>query len=102
MNEFEKQVLASIHEIELKVTKEISELRGEISSLREVVERNITIDTDRLNNHAKDLDKHSKEIAKLQEWKAHFEKQVSHRIAISQSVTTVAAVLIAFLLNKLL
>lgn len=102
MNEFEQQVLASIHEIELKVTKEISELRGEISGLREVVERNIMVDTDRLNNHGKDLDKHSEQLAKLEEWKAHFEKQVSHRIAISQSITTVAAVLIAFLLNKFL
>ena len=101
MNEFEKQILASIHEIELQVTREISELRGEISSLRDMVERNITVDTDRLNNHGRDIDKHSEEIAMLKEWKAHFEKQVSHRIAISQSVTTVAAVLIAFLLNKL-
>ena len=102
MNEFEQKVLASIHEIELKVTKEISELRGEISSLRDTVKRNITVDTDRLNNHGKDIDKHSEQIAKLEEWKANFEKQVSHRIAISQSVTMVAAVLIAFLLNKFL
>ena len=102
MTEFEQNVLASIHGIELKVTKEISELRGEISSLRDTVERNITADTDRLNNHGKDIDKHSEQIAKLEEWKSQFEKQVSHRIAISQSITAVAAVLIAFLLNKLL
>ena len=102
MNEFEQQVLASIHDIELKVTKEISELRGEISSLRDIVERNITIDTDRLNNHGKDIDKHSEQLAKFEEWKEQYEKQVSHRIAISQSISTVAAVLIAFVLSKFL
>lgn len=109
MNEFEQQVLASIHDIELKVTKEISELRGEISSLRDIVERNITIDTDRLNNHGKDIDEHSKQLAKFEEWKTQLEerqeekdKQVSNRIAVSQSISTVAAVLIAFLLSKFL
>lgn len=102
MNEFEKQVLASIHEIELQVTRELSELRGEISSLRETVERNINTDTSRLNQHSKEIDSLREGLAKLGEWKSQFEKQVSNRIAISQSISTIAAVLIAFVLSKFL
>lgn len=109
MNEFEQQVLASIHEIELKVTRELSEMRGEISSLRETVERNINIDTERLNQHSKEIDTLREGLARLEEWKMQLEerqdakeKQVSHRIAISQSISTVAAVLIAFLLSRFL
>ena len=102
MNEFEQSILKGIHEVELKLTGEISELKGAISGLRETVETNIGIDTTRLNKHAEELDTLRQKQAKLEEWKSQFEKQVSHRIAISQSITTIAAVLIAFLLNRFL
>ena len=117
MNEFEQQlvdkVLEGIHGLELKVTQELGEMRGEISgmtsknesehkSLREVVERNIVVDTDRLNKHSEEIDDHTKRIAKLEEWKDQFQKQVAQRIAISQSVASIAAVVIAFLLSKFL
>lgn len=107
MNEFEQKVLSSIHQVELKVTRELSETRGEISSLRETVERNIHTDTARLNQHSKEIDTLRQGIARLEEWKTQLEerqaakeKQVSHRIAISQSISTIIAVIIAFLLSK--
>ena len=115
MTEFEQQlvdkVLEGIHGLELKVTKELGEMRGEISgmtqkneaehkSLREVVERNIRIDTDRLNKHSEEIDDHNERLAKLEEWKEQFQKQVANRIAVSQSIAAVAAVVIAFLLSK--
>lgn len=115
MNQFEQQlvdkVLEAVHEIEVKVVQEVGQINTQISSLsqksevehkslREVVERNITTDTDRLNKHSEELDEHSEKIAKLEEWKNQFQKQVAHRIAISQSITAVAAVVIAFLLSK--
>ena len=115
MNDFEQQlvdkVLEGIHGLELKFTEVVGEMRGEIKALgdkgsiehknlSQLVERNITTDTDRLNKHSEELDDHTEKIAKLEEWKDQFQKQVSHRIAISQSVTAVAAVVIAFMLSK--
>lgn len=117
MNDFEQQlvdkVLAAVHGIEVKVVKELGEMRGDISalaqksetehtSLRESVERSIAIDTERLNKHGQEIDTHTKEITELQEWKRQFQKSVTNRIAISQSISAVAAVVIAFLLTKFL
>ena len=115
MNEFEQQlvdkVLEGIHGLELKVTQELGEMRGEISgmtqknesehkSLREVVERNIIVDTDRLNKHSEEIDDLNERTAKLEEWKDQFEKSVANRIAVSQSIAAIAAVVIAFVLSR--
>ncbi len=117
MNDFEQQlvdkVLESIQGLALKVTEEVGEIRGDIKAmtqknesehkaLRSVVERNISIDTERLNKHSEEIDDHSERLAKLEEWKEQFQKQIANRIAISQSIATVAAVVIAFLLSKYL
>ncbi len=105
MNAFEQQldkVLNSLHEFEVKVTKELGEIHGDLKSLRSVVEQNILTDTKRLNKHSEALDDHGERLAKLEEWKEQFQKQVANRIAVSQSVAGVAAVVIAFLLSKFL
>ena len=117
MSEFEQQlvdkVLESIHHLEVKVVDEIGQVRGEINSLterneaqhkslNETVERSIATDTNRLNKHSEEIDDHSERISKLEEWKDQFEKSVANRIAVSQSVAAVAAVVIAFLLSKFL
>ena len=114
MNGFEQQfvdrVMKSIHELELKVTKELGDMRGDIKamteknesdhkSLRDLIDQNIVT---RINKHSEELDEHTEEIATLKEWKNQFEKSVTNRIAVSQSVTAIAAVLIAFLLSKFL
>ena len=115
MNEHEQQfhekVLQAIHHIEVKLVEEIAQVHGELNSLiqkndsehksmRELVERNISIDTERLNRHSAQIDEHSEKMAAFQEWKEQFEKAVANRIAISQSISAVAAVVIAFLLSK--
>lgn len=115
MNEVEHQLLdkllEQIHHVEVKVVEEIGQVRGEISALahlnesqykalNETVERSITTDTERLNKHGAEIDSHSERIAKLEEWKSQFEKAVANRIAVSQSVAGIAAVVIAFLLSK--
>ena len=115
MNEFEEKVvdkvLGSLHEFELKVTQELAEIRGEIhamreksdsdnKALRELVENNIAVDTERLNKHSADIRTNSERLATIEEWKEQYQKQVAHRIAISQSISAVAAVVIAFLLSK--
>ena len=115
MNEIEQQlvdkVLESIHHLEVKVVTEIGEMRGEISALtqrsetehknlQKTVEKSINTDTERLNKHSSEIDDHSERIAKLEEWKDQFEKSVANRIAVSQGIAAVAAVIIAFLLSK--
>ena len=117
MNEFEQALidkfLEGLHHLEKSFTKDMAEIRGDIKemiaknesehkALRETVERNIETDTVRLNDHAKQIDDLTERMAKQEEWKELFQKQVSNRIAVSQSITTVAAVVIAFLLSKLL
>ena len=113
MNDFEQQILDAVHTLELKVTEEFGEIHGELkamteknesdhSALRALVERNIQTDTERLNKHSAEIDDNRERLAKLEEWKEQFQKQVANRIAISQSVTAIAAVVIAFLLSKLL
>ena len=115
MNAFEQQlvdkILDSLHEFEVKVTQELGEIHGDLKamrsknesdhqSLRSVVEQSMLTDTHRLNKHSEALDAHSERLAKLEEWKSQFQKQVAHRIAISQSVSAIAAVVVAFLLSK--
>ena len=117
MNEFEQALidkfLEGLHHLEKSVTKDLAEVRGDIKemiaknesehkALRETVERNIDTDTTRLNDHAKQIDSLNERMAAQEEWKTQFQKQVSNRIAISQSITTVAAVVIAFILSKFL
>ena len=114
MNDFEEKlvdkVLDGLHEFEVKVTEELGEIRGEINAmtqknesehkaLRDVVEQNIVT---RLNKHSEELDDHTERIATLEEWKNQFEKSVTNRIAVSQSIAAIAAVIIAFVLSKLL
>ena len=100
MNSFEQQlvdkVLEGVHEIEVKVVKEVAQLEGAIQGIRETVENNIKQDSKRLDKHSDELDDHSHRIAKLEEWKNQFEKSVANRIAVSQSIAAVAAVIIAF------
>ena len=114
MNDFEQhlvdKVLAAVHDIEVKLVKELGEMRGDISALsqksasehenlRAVVERSIAVDTERLNKHSREIDEHSGAIRELQEWKRQFEKTVANRIAISQSISAIVAVIIAFVLS---
>lgn len=111
MNDFEQQILDALHTLELKVTKELAEIHGELKAmteknesdhkaLRSLVEQNIAVDTERLNKHSAEIDDNRERLAKLEEWKDQFQKQVANRIAVSQSVTAIAAVIVAFLLSK--
>ncbi|MCY3744486.1 MAG: hypothetical protein OXH00_26010 [Candidatus Poribacteria bacterium] len=113
MNDFEQQILDALHALEVKVTEELGEIRGDLKAMKEknesdhnairhLVEQNVQIDTHRLNKHSAEIDAHSQEIAKFNEWKEQYQKQVANRIAISQSISTIAAVVIAFLLSKFL
>ena len=113
MNDFEQQILDTLHTLEVKVTEELGEIRGDLKAMKEknesdhtairhLVEQNIRVDTERLNKHSSELDEHRKEIAKFNEWKEQYQKQVNNRIAISQSISAIAAVVIAFLLSKFL
>ena len=115
MNEFEQQLVAKIsegiHSLELKVTHELSELRGLIASmakenegqhkeLRRIVEDNIETNTRRLNKHSEEIDDLRERLAKQEEWKDQFQKSVANKIAISQSITTVLDVVLSFALFK--
>ena len=113
MNDFEQQILDTLHTLEVTVTKELGDIRGDLKALKEknesdhtairhLVEQNIRVDTERLNKHSSELDEHREELAKLKEWKDQFQKQVANRIAVSQSISAIAAVVIAFLLSKFL
>ena len=102
MNEFEQQILNALHALEVQITKELSDIRGDLKGMIEKVEHNITTDTIRLNKHSAEIDENRERVAKLEAWKDQFQKQIAHRIAISQSVTAIAAVVIAFVLSKFL
>lgn len=113
MNDFEQQILDTLHTLEVTVTKELGDIRGDLKALknenesehtaiRHLVEQNIRIDTERLNKHSTELDEHRERITTLEEWKNQFEKAVTNRIAVSQSVSAIAAVVIAFVLSKFL
>ena len=111
MNDFEQQILDALHTLEITVTKELGDIRGELKAmteknesdhraLRSIVEQNIRTDTERLNKHSHEIDDNRERVAKLEEWKDQYQKQVTHRIAISQSITAIAAVVVAFVLSK--
>lgn len=113
MNDFEQQILDALHTLELKVTKELGDILGDLKAMREknesdhaglrnLVEQNIKVDTERLNKHSSELDQHLERITTLEEWKNQFEKSVTNRIAVSQSISAIVAVIFAFLLSKLL
>ena len=107
------KILHSLNDFKLKVTQELAEIRGDLKAmteknesdhkaLRALVEQNIRTDTERLNKHSSEIDDNRERVAKLEAWKDQFQKQIAHRIAISQSVTAIAAVVIAFVLSKFL
>ena len=113
MNEFENQLvektLDSIHQLEMKIV----ELKGDLKAMREhsddqykglseKIEATISTNTQRLNAHSAEIDDHRERLATIEEWKKQFEDAIKNRIAISQSITTVAAVIIAYLLSKFL
>ena len=111
MNEMEHQLvdktLESIHQLEMKVVEMQGELRAmrehsdtQHKSLSEKIEKSIQTDNTRLNKHSSELDDHSGRLATLEEWKKQFEVSVKNRLTISQSISTVVAVVIAFLLSK--
>lgn len=113
MNEMEHQLvdktLEGIHKLEMKVVEVQGEIRtmrehndAQHESLSEKLDRSIDTDTKRLNKHSSELDSHSERLATLEEWKKSFETSVRNRLAISQSLATVAAVVIAYLLSKFL
>ena len=113
MNEFEQQLidklLSSVHDLELTITKQICELEGKIESryesqkaLYETVQRSIETDTKRLDKHSEEIDQNTSQIAKLEEWKEQFQRQISNKIAVGQSISAIGAVVIAFLLSKFL
>ena len=111
MNEFESELInksmGAIHDLELKMTENFSKLQGDMKSLTEKVEDNgkkvdkqTEIETKRLDKHSAEIDDNRERLAKIEEWKDQYQKQVTHRIAISQSITAIGAVVIAFLLSK--
>lgn len=113
MTELEHQLvdktLESIHKLELKIV----ELSNAVKALREhnddqhkamtdKLDQNIKSDTERLNSHSKDIDNHAERLATLEEWKKQFAEAVRNRMITWQSVSTVGAVIIAYLLSKFL
>ena len=113
MNEMEHQLvdktLESIHQLEVKIVEMQGELHSlverndtQYKSLSEKLDRSIATDTDRLNKHSGELDDHSGRLATLEEWKKQFETAITNRIAVTQSIASVAAVIIAYLLSKFL
>jgi len=113
MNEFEQQLidklLSSVHDLELTITKQICDLESKIETryasqqaLYETVQRSIETDTKRLDKHSSEIDENTAQIAKLEEWKEQFQRQISNKIAIGQSISAIGAVVIAFLLSKFL
>lgn len=128
MNEFEQRlidkVLEGVHDIELKVTQELGSLEtriaekvgsvnSKISSLeqkvhsdhkavRELLENSIETDTKRLDKHSQELDEHANKIAKLEEWRDEFKRQVANRMTFGNSISTVVAVILAYILSKFL
>ena len=117
MNEFEQQlidkVLEGVHAIELKVAEKVGDLSGDIKALKtqmvsdhqsvkSLIEQTKETDTARLNKHSEEIDEHSIEIASLKEWKLQFEISVAKRLTAGNSISAIAAVIIAFLLSRFL
>lgn len=116
MNDFEQalidKVLNSVHSLEVKLTEVVGLLRADIrenraeahserAALREMVQSNIEQDTRRLNSHSDDLDNHRERLARIEQWQTQYEKRSTTRLLISQSVTTIVAVVLAYLLSKM-
>ena len=113
MNEMEHQLvdrtLESIHKLEMKIVEVQGDIRAmrehndaQHRSLSEKLDKSIETDTKRLNKHSDELDDHTERLATLEEWKKQFETMIKNRMAVSQSVATIAAVVIAYLLSKFL
>ena len=111
MTDFESElvnkVLKELQDLNISMVTSLEQIRSEIKeskvnyeNLLSSVNRNTEVEAVRLKEHGDALDRHAVEIAKLKEWRDHYEKQVTHRIAISHSIFTVVAVVIAFVLNK--
>ena len=113
MNEFENQLvektLESIHQLEMKIV----ELKGDLKAMREhsddqykvlseKIEATISTNTQRLNAHSAEIDDHRERLATIEEWKKQFESAIKNRLAVTQSIATVAAVIIAYVLSKFL
>lgn len=116
MNEIEQALLdkflEGLHELELKLVKEVGEIKGDIQTLgqkgtnehealRETVERNISMDTDRLNAHSKEIDALKEHQAVLLEWKESVNRSINNRVAIIGGGLAVVAVFVAWLLDKI-
>jgi len=113
MNEMEHQLvdktLESIHQLEMKLVEVQGDIRAmrehndaQHESLSEKLDQSIRVDTHRLDTHSKELDNHMERLATLEEWKNQFETTIKNRITVSQSVATIAAVIVAYLLSKFL
>ena len=113
MNEFENELvnktLDAIHQLEMKIVELQSTIKAmrehsddQYQVLSEKIERSIETDTHRLNEHSKELDDYRERIATIEEWKKQFEEAIKNRLAVTQSIATVAAVVIAYLLSKFL
>ena len=117
MNEFEREIIdrvsESVRNFEVKVTEKIGNLSGDFKALKtqmesdhqsvkELIEKSIETDTARLNKHGEEIDKHSIKIASFEEWQRQFELSVAKRITTGNSISAIAAVIIAFLLSKFL
>ena len=113
MNEMEHQLvdktLESIHQLEMKIVEVQGDIRAmrehtdaQIRAISDKLDQSIKVDTHRLDTHSKELDNHMERLATLEEWKNQFETAIKNRIAVSQSVATVAAVIVAYLLSKFL
>ena len=113
MNEFENELvqktLEGIHQLEMKIV----ELQGSLKAMREhsddqykvlseKIETTISTNTHRLNAHSEELDDHKERLATIEEWKKQFEEAIKNRLTVTQSIATVAAVVIAYFLSKFL
>ena len=113
MNEFENELvektLDAIHQLEMKLVELQSAIKAmrehsddQYKVLSEKIQLSIETDTHRLNEHSKELDDYRERIATIEEWKKQFEEAIKNRLAVTQSIATVAAVVIAYLLSKFL
>ena len=76
MNDFESELITktmdSIHELELKMTEGLAEIRGDLKNVEEKVEENgkkvdkqTDVETKRLDKHSKDIDDNRDAITEL-------------------------------------
>ena len=115
MNDFEQQlidrVLESVHGLEVQLTKELGEVKGDIKTLgekgsnehqalKETVERNISTDTQRLNDHSEEIDALKENQAVLMEWKDSVGRSITNRVILIGGGMAVLAVLVAYVLDK--